>query len=81
MKKVLVLYGVVVTGLLILSLSTIHLQGKSMQELKDLRNYYDRAEFLFDEIECDNENYFDGDTGLDYLKARQVILNNYLNKK
>lgn len=35
--------------------------------------YYDKAEKLFDEIEEDNEAYFDTDKGADYLYQRDKI--------
>lgn len=35
--------------------------------------YYDKAEKLFDEIEEDNEAYFDTDKGADYLYQRDRI--------
>ena len=35
--------------------------------------YYEKAEKLFDEIEEDNEAYFDTDKGADYLYQRDRI--------
>lgn len=37
--------------------------------------YYEKAEKLFDEIEEDNEAYFDTDRGVDYLYQRNRIKN------
>ena len=85
MKKLLLMWAIVSTTLLCLSVYTINCQNKvfnkNNQELMDLRNYYDAAEFLFDDIENENEAYFDGDRGDDYLSARQIIINKYLSTK
>lgn len=35
--------------------------------------YYEKAEKLFDEIEEDNEGYFDTDRGADYLYQRELM--------
>lgn len=35
--------------------------------------YYEKAEKLFDEVEEDNEAYFDTDKGADYLYQREKI--------
>nr|DAH00302.1 MAG TPA: hypothetical protein [Crassvirales sp.] len=35
--------------------------------------YYEKAEKLFDEVEEDNEAYFDTDNGADYLYQREKI--------
>ena len=35
--------------------------------------YYDKAEKLLDEVEEDNEAYFDTDKGADYLYQRDII--------
>lgn len=35
--------------------------------------YYEKAEKLFDEVEEDNEAYFDTDKGADYLYQRDKI--------
>lgn len=35
--------------------------------------YYEKAEKLFDEVEEDNEAYFDTDKGADYLYQREKL--------
>lgn len=35
--------------------------------------YYEKAEKLLDEIEEDNEAYFDTDRGADYLYQRELV--------
>ena len=35
--------------------------------------YYEKAEILLDEVEEDNEAYFDTDKGADYLHVRKEI--------
>lgn len=50
--------------------TTIHRQDKLIDSYK---TYYIASEKLYDEIEEDNEGYFDGDRGANYLKARKEI--------
>lgn len=45
------------------------------KENREYKLYYDKAEMLFDEIEEDNEAYFDTDRGADYLYQRNKIKN------
>lgn len=45
------------------------------EENREYKIYYDKAEMLFDEIEEDNEAYFDTDRGADYLYQRNKIKN------
>lgn len=45
------------------------------KENSDYKLYYEKAEMLFDEIEEDNEAYFDTDRGADYLYQRNKIKN------
>ena len=51
--------------------------GSSMadknDELETYKRYYNASEKLFDEIEEDNEAYFDTDRGADYLHIRKEI--------
>lgn len=51
--------------------------GSSMadknDELETYKRYYNASEKLFDEIEEDNEAYFDTDRGADYLHVRKEI--------
>ena len=42
-------------------------------ELETYKRYYNTSEKLFDEIEEDNEAYFDTDRGADYLHIRKEI--------
>lgn len=50
--------------------TTILRQDKLIDAYK---TYYIASEKLYDEIEEDNEGYFDGDRGANYLKARKDI--------
>lgn len=45
------------------------------KENREYKLYYDKAEMLFDEIEEDNEAYFDTDRGANYLYQRNKIKN------
>lgn len=45
------------------------------KENREYKLYYEKAEMLFDEIEEDNEAYFDTDRGADYLYQRNKIKN------
>lgn len=45
------------------------------KENREYKLYYDKAEMLFDEIEEDNEAYFDTDRGANYLYQRDKIKN------
>lgn len=45
------------------------------KENYEYKFYYEKAEKLFDEIEEDNEAYFDTDRGADYLYQRNKIKN------
>lgn len=45
----------------------------SAKENYQYKLYYEKAEKLFDEIEEDNEAYFDTDRGADYLYQRDKI--------
>lgn len=47
----------------------------SAKENYEYKLYYDKAEMLFDEIEEDNEAYFDTDRGANYLYQRDKIKN------
>lgn len=49
----------------------------STSKYKAYKAYYDKAEALFDEIEEDNEAYFDTDKGEDYLHQRAIIIKQY----
>ena len=45
------------------------------KENREYKLYYEKAEMLFDEIEEDNEAYFDTDRGANYLYQRDKIKN------
>lgn len=45
----------------------------SIKENYQYKLYYEKAEKLFDEVEEDNEAYFDTDRGADYLYQRDKI--------
>lgn len=45
----------------------------SAKENYQYKFYYEKAEKLFDEVEEDNEAYFDTDKGADYLYQRDKI--------
>ena len=45
----------------------------SAKEHYQYKLYYEKAEKLFDEVEEDNEAYFDTDKGADYLYQRDKI--------
>lgn len=45
----------------------------SVKENYQYKLYYEKAEKLFNEIEEDNEAYFDTDRGADYLYQRDKI--------
>lgn len=45
----------------------------SAKENYQYKLYYEKAEKLFDEVEEDNEAYFDTDKGADYLYQREKI--------
>lgn len=45
----------------------------SAKENYQYKLYYEKAEKLFDEVEEDNEAYFDTDKGADYLYQRDKI--------
>lgn len=45
----------------------------SAKENYQYKLYYEKAEKLFDEVEEDNEAYFDTDRGADYLYQRDKI--------
>lgn len=74
MKKDIVMTSIIF--ILMLAFATL---GASMadknDELETYKHYYDASEKLFDEIEEDNEAYFDTDRGADYLHVRKEIQN------
>lgn len=45
----------------------------TVKENYQYKLYYEKAEKLFDEVEEDNEAYFDTDKGADYLYQRDKI--------
>lgn len=49
----------------------------SSSKYRAYKAYYDKAEALFDEIEEDNEAYFDTDKGEAYLHQRAIIMKKY----
>lgn len=68
---------VVMTGIIFILMLVAAIIGSSMadknDELETYKRYYNASEKLFDEIEEDNEGYFDTDRGADYLHARKEI--------
>lgn len=56
-------------------LTSIHCSviNNKNDELETYKRYYNASEKLFDEIEEDNEAYFDTDRGADYLHIRKEI--------
>lgn len=65
---IIVLLSTVCAILLVISYTTT-------KENCEYKLYYEKAEKLFDEIEEDNEAYFDTDRGVDYLYQRNRIKN------
>ena len=65
---IIVLLSTVCAILLVISYTTT-------KENCEYNLYYEKAEKLFDEIEEDNEAYFDTDRGADYLYQRNEIKN------
>lgn len=65
---IIVLLSTVCAILLVISYTTT-------KENCEYKLYYEKAEKLFDEIEEDNEAYFNTDRGADYLYQRNEIKN------
>ena len=68
---------VVLISIIFILMLIICVFGSSMadknDELETYKRYYNASEKLFDEIEEDNEAYFDTDRGADYLHIRKEI--------
>lgn len=68
---------VVLISIIFILMLIICIFGSSMadknDELETYKRYYNASEKLFDEIEEDNEAYFDTDRGADYLHIRKEI--------
>lgn len=79
MKKNIV-FGIIIIVLMMVSsfvgvnaANKIDSSNETNKELELYKAYYDASEKLFDEIEEDNEAYFDTDKGADYLYIRAKI--------
>lgn len=66
----LVVFFIVSIAANIAMFTEIHHQDKTIDTYK---SYYIASEKLYDEIAEDNEGYFDGDKGCNYLKARKEV--------
>lgn len=68
---------IVMTSIIFILFLVVAFIGSSMadknDELETYKCYYNASEKLFDEIEEDNEAYFDTDRGADYLHIRKEI--------
>lgn len=68
---------IVMTSIIFILMLVVAIIGSSMadknDELDTYKRYYNASEKLFDEIEEDNEGYFDTDRGADYLHIRKEV--------
>lgn len=72
MKKDIVMTSIIFILLLVAAIIGSSMADKN-DELETYKRYYNASEKLFDEIEEDNEAYFDTDRGADYLHIRKEI--------
>lgn len=72
MKKDIVMTSIIFILMLIMCIFGSSMADKN-DELNIYKRYYNASEKLFDEIEEDNEAYFDTDRGADYLHIRKKI--------
>ena len=71
-KKDVVLISIIFILMLIICIFCSSIADKN-DELDAYKRYYNASEKLFDEIEEDNEAYFDTDRGADYLHVRKEV--------
>lgn len=71
-KNDVVLISIIFILMLIMCIFGSSMADKN-DELETYKRYYNASEKLFDEIEEDNEAYFDTDRGADYLHIRKEI--------
>lgn len=71
-KKDVILISIIFILMLIICIFGSSMADKN-DELETYKRYYNASEKLFDEIEEDNEAYFDTDRGADYLHIRKEI--------
>lgn len=72
MKKDIVMTSIIFVLMLVAAIIGSSMADKN-DELETYKRYYNASEKLFDEIEEDNEAYFDTDRGADYLHVRKEI--------
>lgn len=72
MKKDIVMTSIIFILMLVAAIIGASMADKN-DELDTYKRYYNASEKLFDEIEEDNEGYFDTDRGADYLHVRKEI--------
>lgn len=72
MKKDIVMASIIFILMLVAAIIGSSMADKN-DELETYKRYYNASEKLFDEIEEDNEAYFDTDRGADYLHIRKEI--------
>lgn len=72
MKKDIIITSIIFTLILVSAILGSSIADKN-DELETYKRYYNASEKLFDEIEEDNEAYFDTDRGVDYLHVRKEI--------
>lgn len=78
-NKTLVLVVVLMTATVAVVSNNYSTSKENLDMAKKLQmyeEYYNRAEALFDEVEEDNESYFDSDAGANYLHIRSMIRDN-----
>lgn len=71
-KKDVVLISIIFILMLIICVFSSSMADKN-DELDTYKRYYNASEKLFDEIEEDNEGYFDTDRGAYYLNIRKEV--------
>lgn len=82
-KKDYIYYTVIVVLFAVAVFAGVHIYNTNIElntykrELNTYKRYYNASEKLFDEIEEDNETYFDSNRGIDYLLVRKEIM--YMN--
>lgn len=72
MKKDIIITSIIFILMLVSAILGSSIADKN-DELDVYKRYYNASEKLFDEIEEDNEAYFDTDRGADYLHVRKEI--------
>lgn len=82
-NKMLVLVVVLMTAAVAVVSSNYNASKENLEMAKKLqmyKEYYNRAEALFDEIEEYDDSYFDSDAAADYLHIRSMIIRSAKNK-